>query len=382
MMRLAGAFIFIVLFAPIANAQESGGTLQEFVASAVRPVMWEHAIPGMAVGIIADGQFSTFEFGVMSRRTGKPVTPDTLFEIGSISKTFNVTVAAYGQITGKMSLAADVGTYLPALRDSPIGKARLLDLATHTAGGFPLQLPKGTDSEAKLITYFKSWKPAYPPGAVRAYANPSIGLLGVVTATALGGKYETLMAKHVFAPLGLDHTFLRVPEREAENYAQGYTAKDEPTRMTPAILALEAYGVRTTAGDLLHFVAANMGLRKTDDDLQRAIELTHTGYYRLGPMTQDLLWEQYSDPVKLEDVVETSLPKRALEPNPVTALDPPEAPRTDVFINKTGSTNGFGAYVAFRPDEGIGIVILANKYYPNEARIRLAWNLLAHLRKQ
>ncbi|MBL8908999.1 MAG: beta-lactamase [Rhizobiales bacterium] len=374
-MRTGAALLLSLLLAIPAHAEGRNLQLAEFVAGAVRPVMEQHGIPGMQVGLIAGGQTHTFEFGTASRKAGRPVTPDTLFESGSISKTFTVTLAAYAEITGRMSLSATVGTYIPELRDSPIGQVPLVDLATHTAGGFPLQIPEGVDLDA----YFRSWTPAYKLGTMRTYANPSIGLLGLVTARALNGEYQELVEKHVFVPLGLKHTFLDVPKSEAGNYARGYTQTDAPVRLSAGLLAMETYGVRTTAGDLLRFIAANMGLRQPADDLDRAIMRTHTGYYRVGAMTQDLIWEQYADPVNLEDVIAMSLPRQALEPAPVHLMKPPEAPRPDVFINKTGSTRGFGAYVAFRPDKGLGVVLLANKFYPNEARVKLAWQLLEHL---
>jgi beta-lactamase class C len=53
-------------------------------------------------------------------------------------------------------------------------------------------------------------------------------------------------------------------------------------------------------------------------------------------------------------------------------------PREDVLINKTGSTNGFGAYVAFVPQKRMGVVILANRYYPNEDRVKIVHQLFAH----
>jgi beta-lactamase class C len=64
---------------------------------------------------------------------------------------------------------------------------------------------------------------------------------------------------------------------------------------------------------------------------------------------------------------------------PVAAITPPEHPREDVWINKTGSTNGFGAYVAFVPIKRLGVVVLANKSYPIEDRVTIAHEILTRI---
>jgi len=96
-------------------------------------------------------------------------------------------------------------------------------------------------------------------------------------------------------------------------------------------------------------------------------------------MTQDLIWEQYAYPVQLNSLLEGNSGKVAYETNAVTALNPPQPPREAVWINKTGATNGFSGYVAFVPAKKVGIVVLANKSYPNEPRIRLAYRILNEL---
>jgi beta-lactamase class C len=96
-------------------------------------------------------------------------------------------------------------------------------------------------------------------------------------------------------------------------------------------------------------------------------------------MTQDLIWEQYRYPVDLEDVLAGNSSKVSNEANPVVRIDPPSPPQDDVLINKTGSTNGFGAYVVFVPGKRIGVVLLANKNYPIDARVTAAYEILTRL---
>lgn len=368
-----------VLLSMNSHAADERAKIEKVVAQAVRPVMERYGVPGIAVGIVTKGQRYVYDYGIASKSTGRPVTSDTLFEIGSVSKTFTATLASYAQVSGKLSLSDMASKYLPSLRGSSFDKVSLLNLGTHTPGGFPLQVPDDVTNNAQLMAYFQDWKPAYAPGTYRTYANPSIGLLGMIAAKSMSEDFVALMEGKLFPGLGMKHTYLDVPKAEMENYAQGYTREDEPIRMAPGILALEAYGIRTTAGDLLRFVEANMGVLDLDEKLQRAITDTHTGYYRIGAMTQDLIWEQYPYPVELNDLLAGNSAKVSMEPNPAVRLDPPSHLQGDVLINKTGSTNGFAAYVAFVPEKKIGIVLLANKNYPIDARVTAAHEILTRL---
>jgi beta-lactamase class C len=377
---IAVLMVWASLVPKSALAGETDANIQKIVAQSIRPLMAQFAIPGMSVGIVANGHSYVYNYGVASKSTQKPVGDDTLFEIGSVSKTFTATLASYAQIKGYLSLSDPTSKYLPVLSDSAFGKVSLLNLGTHTTGGLPLQVPDEVTNDDQLMKFFQNWKPTYAPGTYRTYANPSIGLLGLITAKSMNEDFEGLMEHKLFRGLGLNHTYYEIPEAQMENYAQGYTKEDKPIRMAPGELASEAYGIRTTAADLLRFLKANMQMIDIDADLKRAILQTHIGYFRLGAMTQDLIWEQYRYPVELAELLVGNSAKVSYEANPVSKLDPASAPRGEAFLNKTGSTNGFGAYVAFVPAKHMGIVLLANKNYPNDARVRAAYQILAQLR--
>ena len=201
-------------------------------------------------------------------------------------------------------------------------------------------------------------------------------MLGAITAKSMGQDFTTLMERRLFPVLGLTSTFIHVPAARMADYAQGYTNDDKPVRMSTAVLSYEAYGIKSTAADLIHFVEANMNLVKLDANLQRAISDTHTGYFQAGVMTQDLIWEQYPYLVTLKTLLEGNSSTMIFNANPVIEIKPPLAPQQSVWINKTGSTNGFSAYVAFIPAKRLGIVILANKNFPIEQRVTVAHEIL------
>jgi beta-lactamase class C len=229
------------------------------------------------------------------------------------------------------------------------------------------------------MQYFKAWQPAYAPGTYRTYTNLGIGTLGQITAKSMDQSFDALMEQRVFSALGMTSSYINVPKARVPDYAQGYTKEGTAIRMAPGVLSSEAYGVKTTAADMIRFVAANMNLIKLYGKLQDAITQTHTGYFKAGVMTQDLIWEQYPYPVAVKTLLKGNSSAMIFNATPTAATKPPQAPRQDVWINKTGSTSGFGAYVAFVPEKQLGIVILANKNFPIEERGTAAYQILTSL---
>jgi beta-lactamase class C len=350
------------------------------VARVISPLMKQWGIPGMAIGLAREGRTQVFTFGVTCLETGQPVSPETLFEIGSVTKTFTATLAAYAEEKGALSLADPVARFLPELRGTPFGAVPLVHLGTHTPGGLPLQVPASVTSLEQMFTFFKAWKPASAPGTLRTYSNPGVGALGLCAARSLGREVGPLLEEDLLPALGLHHSYLHVPAAQQGHYAQGYTTEGRPVRLTAGVFWEQTYGIKTTAGDLLIYLEENLGLLTVDDPrLARGLLATHTGYIRSGPLTQDLIWEQYAMPVSLEALLQGNSAEMLSTARPATALSPPLAPHPKVWINKTGSTSGFGAYVAFIPSERLGIVLLANKSYPIPDRVRAAYSILAQV---
>lgn len=376
--RTAASLIASCIVSATAWAADDTARIRAIVDAAVRPVMSEHDVPGMAVAVTVGGKAYTFNYGLASREQNIPVTDATLFELGSVTKPMVATLATYAQALGKLSFDDHPSRYLPELKGSAIDKASLLHLGTYTAGGLPQQFPDKM-GDAQMIGYFQKWQPNAAPGTQRFYSNPSLGLFGHLTALSLGVDFADAIEQQLFAPLGMKHSYVNVPDSAMSNYAWGYNEDNKPVRPRLGVLSGPMGGVRSTARDVLRLVQANIDPAQLQGPMRRAVESTHIGYFQVRGTVPGLGWEQYPYPVKLEQLVAGNSPEMSMDPNPARSIASPKAPDTETLFNKTGSTRGFGNYVVFVPKRKIGIVLLANKSLPAPARIALAHGLLEQL---
>ena len=364
---------------PLHAADMTDKAFQEIADRIFQPVIKAYDIPGLAVGVSINGSEFYYAHGEASRETKAPVTSDTIFELGSVSKIFNVTLAALGEQRGLLSMEQPVSTYLPELKGSAFDRITLVNLATHTSGGLPLQVPNSVTDDAELMTYLQTWKPAYEAGTMRSYSNVSIGLLGRIAGERFGGSYRQAAEGLLFPAFGLKSTFISVPPEAMDRYAFGYAKDNRPVRVGPGVLDDEAYGVKSSARDMVHLLALNLKPDALAPEFKAAIEKTHTGYFDTATYTQDMIWEQYAWPVALKKLLDGNSAKMSLESQPVKKRAEPLAPQTSVLMNKTGSTNGFGAYVVLVPKAHIGLTMLANRNYPNTARAEAGLKLVQAL---
>ncbi|KXO79994.1 class C beta-lactamase [Acinetobacter venetianus] len=346
-----------------------------------KPLLAQYNIPGLAVAVTLNGQHYFVNYGVASKQSQQPVRNDTLFELGSVSKTFNATLAGYAQAQGKLSFSDHPAKYFPELNNTAVNRASILNLGTYTAGGFSLQFPDEVVTQQDMVKYFQKWQPKTKISVARQYSNPSIGLMGYVTALAMKKPYSELIEKTLFPQLGLKQSFIHVPESQMENYAWGYK-NDQAMRVSAGMFDAEAYGVKSSSADMLKFIDAQLNPQQLKQPMRKTIENTHVGYFKVGAMTQGLGWEQYTYPVSLATLLQGNSSKMALESHTVTPIKQPKLASAATLFNKTGATNGFGAYVAFIPQQKIGIVMLANTNFPNEARITASYQTIQQLLKQ
>ena len=372
---ILSALIVTASFTP-ALAEDSQRTFEADAAASFEKAIADYDIPGLIVGVTRNGQHQFYQTGLASREDQRSVTPDTLFELGSISKVFNVTLAALAEERGKLSLDAPVSTYLPSLQGSPAGELTLMDLATHHSGGLPLQVPSEAENVDQLVEWLGDWQPS--ESGARSYSNISIGLLGHVTSDAMGMSYADALQKDLLPALGLTNTWINVPSDAADAYAFGYDRKtNAPIRVTPGVLDDEAYGVKSSARDMLKLLDIELANTDVSAEIQDAVSRTQTGQFQTSLFTQAMIWEAYPWPVDQQRLVDGNGYDFILKPQPMHDLV--GLSDEDITLNKTGSTNGFGGYIAMVPSKDLGVVVLANRNYPNEARVRATHDLITRI---
>lgn len=372
------SIILITLAMAVNGYTADHPSVEPILSHTFKPLIQKYNISGMAVGIIYQGQVYQYYEGTQAKTDLTPISDQTIFELGSVSKIFTATAGAYAQQLGRLSFADHPSKYWPDLKDTEIDQVNLLQLLTYTSGNLPLQLPEHIKTHQELFTYFKSFKIKYPVGEYRQYSNPSIGLFGHLTAQAMQIPFSTLLETIVFPKLQLKHTYIDIPDQEKKHYTMGYTDQNKPVRVNMDPLSKEAYGVKSTLPDLLKFIHFNLNLNTNHSVMKKALIDTQKPYFKLtqSNMYQALGWEVFAYPTHLNTLLNSNSKQIIFHTNQVTTNFQP--PISKVF-HKTGSTNGFSTYLIFIPEKDFGLVMLMNKRIPNEERIQSAYQVIQDL---
>lgn len=350
--------------------------MNQVVNKTILRLMKKHDIPGIAVAVIHKDCTRYYTYGVIDTENNIPVTQHSLFEIGSVSKTFTGVLGGDAIARGEINLQDPASAYSPDQLSSHWNNINLLQLATYTAGGLPAKMPEEATSESSLFSLYQRWKPAWHPGARRLYSDVSIGLFGSLAVKPSGICFDEALKTRVLTPLRMNNTWAKVPEHYQHHYSWGYLDR-QPVRLLTGTFSASTNGLISSANDMANWVRANMNPERIDNrTLQQGIRIAQSRYWRIGSMYQGLGWDMFNWPVDPVAITYCSHSKFTSQPQISVAITPPVPPIQSAWIHKTGSTPGFGAYVAFVPEKQLGIVLLANKNYPKADRIQSALTIL------
>lgn len=202
----------------------------------LRTLVGRHRVPGAQLAVRLRGDTMTAEVGELEYGTGRPVTPETAFPIGSITKTFTATAAMILVADGDIELDEPIGEHLAELPPA-IGRLTLRRLLSHTAGlvANPPEDADGTSLRRFVADHCGPQSVLLAPGTAFSYSNPGYLLVGRLVEVITGMDWHEVMASVVLPPLGIRPAFIGGADPAGgRSVATGHSA-NVATRRTRAV---------------------------------------------------------------------------------------------------------------------------------------------------
>jgi serine-type D-Ala-D-Ala carboxypeptidase/endopeptidase len=313
----------------------------EAVREFVRPYIERGQAKGIVVGLIEpDGSRRVLILGEAGEGA-RPLSASSVFETGSLAKTFTGVVLADMVRRGEVKLDDPVAKFLPAAVRVPTRNGRqitLLDLATHTSG-LP-RYPTGYVSpdpgnpyahfvDKDLYAFLDGYTLEHDPGERFEYSNVGMGLLGHALAAAAGAQdFQALVAARILQPLGLSMTAYGRTAATASWMTRGHDSRGAVAPYFDVAALAAAGGLNSTVGDLMTYIEANIG--EPESSLEQAMRDAHRVYYSPRPgMGIGLGW--------------MTMKRGSINQ-----------------VGHRGGSAGYSSYVAFDPATSAGVVVLVN----------------------
>lgn len=295
---------------------------------------------GLSIGIYKGGATSTYNYGETARGNNNLPNSNTLYEIGSITKTFTATLLAWYVNEGKIKLTDTITKYLPdtVAANPALQGITVVTLSNHTSG-----LPSLPDNfyanssdtinpykdynKQMLFAYLKNCKLNSVPGEKYAYSNLAVALLGVILEKVNGKTYNQMLTEIITKPLQLNSTLLHVPPQMRTRFVATYNENGKPTPPWNWEVFAPAGALRSSVNNMLTYAKANMDTTGTTK-LAKAFALT-----RQITFTKD---------------VKIGLGWHVIVVNGVE------------YYFHNGATDGSSSFLAYNIDRNIAIVILSN----------------------
>jgi CubicO group peptidase (beta-lactamase class C family) len=295
--------------------------------------------PGIIIGIVKNGETKIYFYGVADTETGARIDEYTIFEIGSITKTFTSILTAQFVLEGKFALQDTVnkflpsGIQLPSKNKIPIQWVHLLN---HTSG--LAREPDNLNTEepfdysaSQMSTYLSRTNLLTVPGSEHLYSNTGMGLAGYALTIITDSSYSSLLKNRIFSKLNMTYTFCSNNDKPSKNTAQGYYGKNPVDYYLMTDVFAGAGVIKSNIRDLLMYL--HNCLNPETSVLRDAINLSLVPtFYIDGKQSVGLGWF-----VGLND-------------------------KNQNIAFHDGGTKGFASFIGMNRDKKTGVIVLMNSY--------------------
>jgi serine-type D-Ala-D-Ala carboxypeptidase/endopeptidase len=305
-----------------------------------------HRGVGLVVGVIDPQGRRVVTYGGLNQGDSRPLNGDTIFEIGSATKVFTSLLLSDMVERGEIAVSDPVAKYLPPAVKMPDRNGRsiaLIDLATHASGlpRLPTNMhpkdpnnPYADYSVEQLYQFLSGYQLTRDVGSQYEYSNLGGGLLGLALARHAGMDYETLVRARICDPLGMNSTKITLTPEMKARLAVGHNAALEPVENWDLPAAVAGAGaLRSSASDLLTFLAANLGYTKTPLAAAMAAMLSVRRPTGTADLEVALGWHIFTTDGK-------------------------------EIVWHNGGTGGYRSFIGFDPKSRVGVVVLSNAETP------------------
>ncbi len=319
--------------------------VEQIVAQKVQPILPKNGEGGgVAVAVRMGGKTQFLNYGFADNAQHRPVTADSIFNLGSVGKVFATTLLAQAVKQGELSLDDPVAKYVTELqRGGDIRRITLGQLASHSSGlpDRPQQYEtshRGRYTWPDFVRFLNSWKadPKHEPGQQYLYSDAAMVLLRVALERRFNNtRFAALMHQRLTGPLGMTSTALPLPRDLLGRAVQGYSPMGKPVGRPGeeggTFQWLGSGQIYSSSRDMATFLAANLGELPGHGPIENAIAFTHQGVFTVSPRFKiGLAWQIVSA-------------------------------GNFTIIDKNGGLNNTSTYIGFAPQRKLGVVILVNR---------------------
>jgi beta-lactamase class C len=318
--------------------------VEQIVAQKVQPILPKNGTGGgIAVAVQMNGKTQFFNYGFADNAQNRPVTPDLIFNLGSVGKVFATTLLAQAVKQGELSLDDPVAKYVTELqRGGDVRRITLRQLASHTSGlpDRPQQYEtwhKGRYTWPDFVRFLNSWKagPNHEPGQQYLYSDAAMVLLRVALERRFNTRFAELMHQRLTGPLGMTATALPLPRDLLGRAVQGYNPSGRPLGrpgMEGGTFDWPGSGqIYSSSRDMATLLAANLGELPGHGAIENAMAFAQQPVFTVSARLKiGLAWQNVSA-------------------------------GNFTIIDKNGGLNNTSTYIGFAPQRKIGVVILVNR---------------------